>query len=162
MNVSLRMNILTVSVMIQISLVLVRIIDVWWWIERNTNRCLIVYNWEEMKHSKKHNKLNRNINLWINPFSILRPPFLKESIIKIEKCYEYLREWYGDDEWKLIYRASEQDYTAESFHEHCDDVRGPTLIVIKSSGEWIFGGYTIQSWSGDRIWWYNIVIINRL
>ena len=46
---------------------------------------------------------------------------------------------------KSIYRASEHNYTGKSFHECCDN-KGPTLIVIKSSGGWIFGGYTTQSW----------------
>ena len=64
-----------------------------------------------------------------------------------------LREWIGNDyKWRLIYRASEHGYTASSFHECCDYVKGPTLIVIKSSGGWIFGGYTTQSWSGDGIY----------
>ena len=64
-----------------------------------------------------------------------------------------LREWLGSDyKWKLLYRASEHEYTAESFHEYCDD-KGPTLIVIKSSGGWIFGGYTTQSWSGWSIYY---------
>ena len=62
-----------------------------------------------------------------------------------------LREWIGsDNKWKLLYRASEHEYTSKSFHEYCND-KGPTLIVIKSSGGWIFGGYTTQSWSGKCI-----------
>ena len=73
-----------------------------------------------------------------------------------------LREWIGNGyKRRLIYRASEHEYTASSFHECCDD-KGPTLIVIKSSGGWLFGGYTTQSWSGDGI--YNDMIysiINR-
>ena len=56
-----------------------------------------------------------------------------------------LRNWIGNYKLKLLYRASEHGYTAESFHQYCDD-QGPTLIVIKSSGGWIFGGYTTQSW----------------
>ena len=73
-----------------------------------------------------------------------------------------MREWLGDYNWRLLYRASEHGYTAKSFHECCDDVNGPTLVIIKSSEGWIFGGYTTQSWSGDRI--YNdmiYLIINR-
>ena len=63
-----------------------------------------------------------------------------------------LREWLGNDyKWKLLYRASEHGYTAKSFHEYCDD-KGPTLVIIKSSGGWIFGGYTTQSWSGNCIY----------
>ena len=63
----------------------------------------------------------------------------------------YLKEWLGDYKWKLLYRASEHDYTAKSFHDCCDE-KTPTLIIIKSSGGWIFGGYTTQSWSGHRIY----------
>ena len=82
-------------------------------------------------------------------------PFLKESIINEEKYDDKLREWIGDYKWKLLYRASEHEYTAKSFHEYCDD-EGPTLIVVKSSGGWVFGGYTTQSWSGCGI--YNDMI----
>ena len=56
-----------------------------------------------------------------------------------------LREWVGDCKWKLLYRASEHGYTGSLFHEYCNN-KGLTLIVIKSSGGWIFGGYTTQSW----------------
>ena len=72
-------------------------------------------------------------------------PFLKESIINEGYYDDKLREWTGDYKWKLLYRASEHDYSGKSFHEYCDD-KVPTLIVIKSSGGWIFGGYTTRSW----------------
>ena len=62
------------------------------------------------------------------------------------------QKWTGDYNWRLIYRASEHGYTAKSFHECCDDVNGPTLVIIKSSEGWIFGGYTTQSWSGGGIY----------
>ncbi len=63
----------------------------------------------------------------------------------------YFREWLGNEsKWELIYRASEHAYTGKSFHELCND-KGPTLIVIKSTGGCIFGGFTTQSWSGKGI-----------
>ena len=75
------------------------------------------------------------------------------SNILVNKEYDdKLREWIGDYNWKLIYRASEHGYTASSFHECCND-KEPTLVVIKSSGGWIFGGYTTQSWSGWGIYY---------
>ena len=86
-----------------------------------------------------------------NPSELL--PNTQLVDMKYDKC---LKEWLGsENNWKLIYRASEHDYTARSFHEYCDD-KGPTLIVIKSSEGWIFGGYTTQSWSGYGI--YNDMI----
>ena len=66
---------------------------------------------------------------------------------------DILSDWLGSEsEWKLAFRASDHHYRAIYFHKYCDD-KGPTLIVIKSSGGWIFGGYTTQSWSGDCIEW---------
>ena len=74
------------------------------------------------------------------------PLFMNISnIIDNRKYDNALREWVGEHEWKMIYRASAHDYSASSFHSHCDD-KGPTLVVIKSSGGWIFGGYTTKSW----------------
>ena len=92
------------------------------------------------------------------------PLFMNIStIIDNGKYDNALREWLGNDyQWKLIYRASKNGYTTISFHEYCDNAQGPTLVVIKSSGGWIFGGYTTQSWSGWSI--YNdmiYLIINR-
>ena len=88
-----------------------------------------------------------------NFFYPIYSPFLKESIINKQKYDSYLREWLGNDyKWKLLYRASEHRYTAKSFHEYCDD-KGPTLIIIKSSRGWIFGGYTTQSWNGYGIYY---------
>ena len=79
--------------------------------------------------------------------------FLPDTQLVNQQYDAKLREWIGNNyKWRLIYRASEHGYTASSFHECCDYVKGPTLIVIKSSGGWIFGGYTTQSWSGDGIY----------
>ena len=76
--------------------------------------------------------------------------FLPDTQIVNQQYDDKLREWLGSEyEYKLLYRASEHEYTAESFHEYCDNAKGPTLIVIKSSRGWIFGGYTTQSWSGS-------------
>ena len=43
---------------------------------------------------------------------------------------------------KLLYRASELEYSAAQFHKLCDD-QGPTITIIKSNFGNIFGGYTI-------------------
>ena len=83
-------------------------------------------------------------------------PFLKESIINEGYYDEYIKKWVGNYKWKLLYRASEHEYIAEFFHEYCDNVKGPTLVIIKSDGGWLFGGYTTQSWSGKCI--YNDMI----
>ena len=89
-----------------------------------------------------------NIRRKISRYYFKNPSeFLADTIIVNQQYDSYLKNWLGNDyQWKLIYRASEHGYTAKSFHECCDDVKGPTLIVIKSREGWIFGGYTTQSW----------------
>ena len=78
-------------------------------------------------------------------------PYLKNTILFGHEYDTYLKEWLGNDyKWKLLYRASEHDYTASSFHEYCND-QGPTLVIIKSDKRCIFGGYTTQSWSGTGV-----------
>ncbi len=89
--------------------------------------------------------------------------FLLGTHIVDQQYDSYLREWLGNDyKWRLLYRASEHGYTGKSFHEYCDDVKGPTLIVIKSSEGWIFGGYTTRSWkvahpNEDGSIYYNMI-----
>ena len=90
-----------------------------------------------------------NIRLKISSYYFKNPSeFLPDTQIVNQQYDAILREWVGNYKWRLLYRASEHEYSAKSFHECCNNNR-PTLIVIKSSGGWIFGGYTTQSWSGS-------------
>ncbi|UZO06757.1 uncharacterized protein OCT59_027066 [Rhizophagus irregularis] len=52
---------------------------------------------------------------------------------------------------KLIYRASQEDFKINKFHENCDN-KGPTVVVIKvhESGE-IIGGYNPLEWRSFKI-----------
>ena len=95
---------------------------------------------------------DHNIKLRISHLMMKNPSqYLPVTQIVSKEYDDVLKEWLGNDsKWKLLYRASEHDYTAKSFHECCDD-KGPTLIVIKSDGGWIFGGYTTAEWTSERI-----------
>ncbi len=91
---------------------------------------------------------DKDIRLKISQLCLKNPSKLLPDTELVDQQYDdKLRKWFGDYKWKLLYRASEHGYSAESFHKCCDD-KGPTLIIIiKSSGGWIFGGYITQSWS---------------
>jgi len=52
--------------------------------------------------------------------------------------------------WNLIYRASQDGFQASDFHSKCDE-KPNTLVIIKSTNDKIFGGYTERSWSGASI-----------
>ncbi len=110
-------------------------------------------NEQEIRRELRIIHCNDNkINLKISQYFLKNPSEFLPNTQIVNKHYDSkLKEWFRtNNKWKLIYRASEHEYTAKSFHEYCDD-KGPTLIVIKSTEGWIFGGYTTKSWSGDRI-----------
>jgi len=78
----------------------------------------------------------------------------KDSVILSSDQREPLVNWLNEcqaitndsDKYKLLYRASRDGWAAANFHSCCDN-KGPTVTVIKS-GNYIFGGYTDQSWDG--------------
>ena len=66
-------------------------------------------------------------------------------IIKGESQQAALMSWLpSNSTCSLLYQSSTDGKKSEDFHRCCDN-KGPTLVVIKS-GEYIFGGYTSESW----------------
>ena len=49
-----------------------------------------------------------------------------------------------------MYQATRDGFNSASFHKQCD-IHPITLIIIKASNGYIFGGYTQVNWSGDKI-----------
>lgn len=71
------------------------------------------------------------------------------TFLDYQQYYLAIQQWFEYKyEWKLVYKASEHNYSAYSFHECCDHINGPTLILIQSTERYIFGAYTTRSWSG--------------
>ena len=48
----------------------------------------------------------------------------------------------------LCYRASVHGWSSQNFHQHCDNKAG-TVVLVKV-GNYIFGGYTNQTWQGKN------------
>ena len=49
---------------------------------------------------------------------------------------------------RLCYRASVHGWSSQQFHQHCDD-KADTVVLVKV-GNYIFGGYTDQTWQGKN------------
>jgi hypothetical protein len=49
------------------------------------------------------------------------------------------------DKWCLIYRGSQDGFTAKSFHKKCDN-KSSVLVLIKTTQNSIFGGYSSIGW----------------
>ncbi len=94
-----------------------------------------------------------DIRVKISNYCLKNPSeLLPDTQIVNQQYDDKLREWLGNHKLTLLFRASDDEYSGRSFHEYCDN-QGPTLVIIKSSGGWIFGGCTTQSWSGECIYY---------
>ncbi|KAK8814284.1 hypothetical protein WA158_008146 [Blastocystis sp. Blastoise] len=79
-----------------------------------------------------------------------------KSII-LNDSFQYissLTDWLGKEKkWKLLFRASEHNYSVREFHKYCDN-QGETVTLIKHIGHNnlinIFGGYTDQNWNSSN------------
>ena len=58
---------------------------------------------------------------------------LKNIENAVPNCSAILSSWYGNPHqcWKLVFRASEHQFQASSFHGHCDGA-GPSFILVES------------------------------
>ena len=80
----------------------------------------------------------------------LRECFFKDSMILSLEQRQTLVNWLMETRpitipnEKLLYRPSRDGWFSSNFHHFCDH-KGPTVTVVKS-GNYIFGGYTDQSW----------------
>ncbi|KAJ6216523.1 hypothetical protein RDWZM_007680 [Blomia tropicalis] len=62
-----------------------------------------------------------------------------------------LNAWYGvpKQKWKMIFRASSNDFSAEAFHDQCDGI-SPTFVLVLSTRGYLSGGFADVPWSrGD-------------
>ena len=79
---------------------------------------------------------------------------LKDDVTLIEHLLSFLNN--RKTPLKLCYRASVNGWSSQQFHQHCDDKEG-TVVLVKV-GNYIFGGFTDQTWQGIRI--SQIVVFN--
>ena len=74
---------------------------------------------------------------------------MKDSIIK------YIEEKINKkiNKFELIFRMSENGTKSEDYHKYCDN-KGPTLTLVKTIKNKIFGGFTPLNWknTGNQLY----------
>jgi len=76
---------------------------------------------------------------WFSGSKLLKPKF-----------HKWLHKLTGQKKkWKLLYRASQDGFSASSFHTKCNN-QGPTISIVESSNGNIFGGYHSVSWTSSN------------
>ena len=73
--------------------------------------------------------------------------FLNGTLLTTEQKMK-LNEFYGKREqnWTLIYKASRDGFDPNAFHTRCDN-QGATMTVIRSTNNYLFGGYASTVWT---------------
>ena len=73
---------------------------------------------------------------------IIKNDFKKQNIIN-----NWIKEKMDKDnlKYELLYKMSENGSSSKDFHKFCDN-KGPTLTLIKTTGNAIFGGFTPLNW----------------
>ena len=83
---------------------------------------------------------------------VILPAFISDTVILKDegKLIKHLLAYLNDRKTplKLCYRASVHGWSSQQFHQHCDDKEG-TVVLVKV-GNYIFGGYTDQTWQGKN------------
>ena len=97
------------------------------------------------------------IKLWLslkflNLFLKLQKKF-QDGIVKSEEdkklIFTLINPNYEKISAKLIYSAKCDGDKANIFHNLCDKIGLPTLIIVETIGGKILGGYTKESWEGN-------------
>lgn len=88
----------------------------------------------------------RNSKIQFEENKIIKELSLNSKIIKKKEDENFIRSLFERKfDLALLYRASENNFSAEKFHENCDK-KGSTLCLFKSEHGKIFGGFSDKSW----------------
>lgn len=61
-----------------------------------------------------------------------------------------LLEFSIKSKWSLLYQGSKDGFKADNFHSKCNE-RNRTLTLIKTTNNYIFGGYTEAKWDSSDL-----------
>ena len=63
----------------------------------------------------------------------------------------YLMEMTKSNNGKLLYRATRDGFSSQSFHSNCDG-KANTITIIKNNLNYVFGGYASTAWASSGSW----------
>jgi len=101
----------------------------------------IIFDRNILKFERNNEKINESL------LGTLKTDKIIDSLIisNQEKLFS-LCEFPVGQKLNLIYRASQDGFEAVNFHKKCDN-KPNTLTVIKTTNDYVFGGYTEQTWN---------------
>ena len=80
--------------------------------------------------------------------NVIRKIWTESILVKEAPNNEYLETMFEGQEIieeKLLFRASRDGFADGDFHRMCDN-KGPTLVLVKTTGGYYFGGFCAADW----------------
>jgi len=81
--------------------------------------------------------------------SVHQPCWLKLSSLLTEDEALSLVQMTESSNGVLVYKATDDGFNATKFHKSCN-YKSNTVKITKTNSNYTFGGYTAESWSGER------------
>lgn len=106
-------------------------------------------------HGPPSNFSNAGITSYAENDKRLQPRLLQNlfpgsAILKNDKLHlqTTLNAWYGvpKQNWRLIFRASANAFSAAAFHRFCDGI-APVFVIAQAVNGYISGGFTDVPWA---------------
>ena len=85
-----------------------------------------------------------------NPFDLKLSSIIKEDKNNFELITKWIEETINKKikKYELIFKMSENGTNSKYFHKICND-KGPTLTLVKTTNNKIFGGFTPLNWNNE-------------
>ena len=76
---------------------------------------------------------------------------IKDDINKLNNIIGWIKEKTNKEVINIesIFKMKENGYDSKDFHKYCDD-KEPTLTLVKTTKDKIFGGFTPLNWKNDK------------
>ncbi|CAF2666924.1 unnamed protein product [Rotaria sp. Silwood2] len=86
-----------------------------------------------------------------NLIDILTDVLFPNGTLLQQEHKKKLNEFYSktNQKWVLIYKASCDGFDTNAFNSRCNN-QGPTMTIIQSKNNYLFGGYTAIPWASDK------------
>ena len=90
-------------------------------------------------------------NIYMNGGLFLNSSIINQDINKIDLLMKWIQEKIKKEiiSSEMIFRISRDGDKSEDFHKFCDN-QGPTLVIIKTTNNKIFGGFTPLNWKSSE------------
>jgi hypothetical protein len=115
-----------------------------------------VFPFEELRTTHWEKIVDRLIGVCDETFRLRRfckVQKLKESMFesKILSNVPTPLQQFESRKWTLLYRGSRDGFNVSNFHSKCDG-QSPTVTVILTTKDFIFGGFTLMVWDSSGSW----------